>query len=116
MRDDDQCGSAAEDAVEGLPQALGIERREALVEDDQLRPLQQGTGDEEAALLAVRQLPPRLADPLQEAGGHAVEEVAEPELAADRLRLLQVLRAGGPAASHQQVEGEGVDQDVVLLE
>src|SRR6185436_5671024 len=57
VRDDQQRPGAREDASERPAEALGIERGEALVEDDQLGSLEQGAGDVEPALLAVRELP-----------------------------------------------------------
>src|SRR6185295_9778134 len=116
VRDDQQRPGAREDASERPAEALGIERGEALVEDDQLGSLEQGAGDVEPALLAVRELPARLADHLEEPGGHAVEELAQAELAADGLGFLEVAGPRRPFAAHQEVEGEGVGQDVVLLE
>src|SRR5436853_900382 len=57
MRNHHQRPRPPEHAIQGLPQALGIEGGEALVEHHELGALEQGAGDVEAALLAVRELP-----------------------------------------------------------
>src|SRR4051812_48882135 len=71
MRDHHQRPRPPEHAIQGLPQALGIEGGEALVEHDELGALEQGAGDVEAALLAVRELPAGLSHHLLQTGGAA---------------------------------------------
>ena len=76
-------------------QRLRIEGGEALVQDRQPRVLQQRAGQEDAAALAVRQLPAGFADLLHHAGGHAVQQVAQPQLVAERVRLRRSSRGAG---------------------
>ncbi len=99
-----------------LAEGLRVKRREALIEDDEVCVLEERPGDVEAAPFAMGELPARLADHLQQSGWHAVEEVPEAELAAEGFGLLQIFRLCRPAAAHQQVEGEGSREDVVLVE
>ena len=71
----------------------GIERGEALVEHHQLGALQQRARDEQAAALAVRELPAASRRPSASSpAGMRVEQLAEPELAADALGLVEVAR------------------------
>ena len=116
MGDHKHRGGSIEDAAEGLAEGLRVKRREALVEDDEVGVLEQRPGDVEAAPFAVGELPTRLADHLLQPGRHAVEEVPEAELAADGFGLLQIFGLRRPAAAHQQIEGEGSREDVVLVE
>ena len=66
VRDDQQRVGARQDAVEHALERFRVERREALVEDAQVEPLEESPRDEEAAALSVRELPPALADELLE--------------------------------------------------
>ena len=116
MRDGQQCGRSVEHTVQGPAKAFGVERGEALVEDDEIGSLQQRPRDVETASLAVGELPSRLADDLEQSRGHPVEEVPEAEVPADGFRVLEILGRRRPAAAHQQVEGEGLCQHVVLVE
>ena len=116
MGDHKHRGGSIEDAAEGLAEGLRVKRREALVEDDEGCVLEERPGDVEAAPFAVGELPTRLADQLQHPSRHAVKEVPEAELAADGFGLVQIFGLCGPAAAHQEVEGEGSREDVVLME
>ena len=63
---------------------------------------------EEAAALAVRELPAGLADESATSlAGMRSSRVAQPELAAECLRELEVGGAGGQRAAHEQIEGQG---------
>ena len=105
-----------EDAAEGLAEGLRIKCCEALVEDDNGCILEERSGNIEAAPFTMGELPTRLADQLQHPSRHSVKEVSEAELAADDFSLLQIFGPRRPAAAHQEVEGEGSCEDVVLME
>lgn len=104
----------AEDTAERPLQGPGIERGEAPVQDHEIDPLKQPTGDVEAASLAMGQLPSGLADHLQEAARHPREELVAAELLADLYRLRDGDGARRPLAAHQQVEGESRSEDVIF--
>ena len=114
--DHKHCGGSIENATEGLAKGLRVKRRKALVEDDKSCVLEERPGDVEAAPFSVGELPTRLTDQLQHPGRHSVKELPEAELAADGFGLLQIFGLCGPAAAHQEVEGEGSREDVVLME
>ena len=116
MGDHKHRGGSIEDAAEGPAERLRVKRREALVEDDDGCILEERPGNVEAAPFAMGELPTRLADQLQHPSRHAVKEVPEAELAADGFGLVQIFGRRGPAATHQEVEGEGSREDVVLME
>jgi hypothetical protein len=104
MGDDQDRLRAIEDAAEALIERLGIERGEALVENDEIRVLEQRSRDEEPASLAVRELPAGLAELLDETAGHSPEEIAKAELEADLFGGHEIIPRCGPAAAHQQIE------------
>src|SRR5688572_26777287 len=85
MRDDHGRRRACLDAVDGGGERFGIERGERLVEHHELRVLEQCAREEHAAAFAVRELPSGLADLLEQATRHPIEQGPEAELAADRL-------------------------------
>src|SRR6266545_5886796 len=116
MGDHDQRVGPAENTRERAFEGFGIEGGEALVEDAGVEGLKQRAGDEEAALLAVRELPAALADELFEAGGHSREQWAEVELVQDRFGLGDVFAARGPSATEQEVERQAGGEHVVLVE
>ena len=116
MGDDEQRRGPVEDAAQRPAEVLGIERGEALVEDDEVSALQQRPGDVQTALLTVRELPAGLANHLQEARRHVVEQVAKTDCAAEGFRLLKIAGQWRPAAAHQQVKGEGPGEDMILVE
>ena len=64
MSDNDQRGGPGQHAAQGALEVLGVQRREALVEDDHVGVLEQRPGHVEAAALAVGELPAGLADHL----------------------------------------------------
>jgi hypothetical protein len=114
--DHDEAADARQHRLQRLAQIFRVERGEALVEDHELRALEEGAGHEEAAALPVGQLPAALPHHLEHAGRHAVEEGAETELATQRLGFRHVLRGGRPAASHEDVERERFREHVVVVE
>ena len=116
MRDQQQGGSALEHAIQAATQSFRVEGSEALVENNDARPLQQPTRNVKAAALAVGELPAGFAYHLQQPRGHALDQLAQAELAANLFRVLHVTFARRPTASHQQVESERFGQDVVLVE
>ncbi len=78
--------------------------------------LQKCARDEDAAALAMRELPAAFAHHLQQAARHPIEKIAQSKLAAHRLRLLHVALRRRPAPSHQQIESERLRQNVILVE
>jgi hypothetical protein len=116
VRDHEQALRELRRLRQTLLETVGIELGEALVEDDEVGALQERTRHEDAAALAVRQLPPRLAHRLEEPRGHAVEEIAEIELPAHHLGPPKVVGCRRPAAAHQQIERERVGEEMVLME
>jgi len=54
MRNDQQCLCPGQHTLQRAAEILRVQRGEALVEHDQLRALEQGAGDVEPALLAMR--------------------------------------------------------------
>lgn len=109
-------GGSIEDTAEGPAEGLRVKRRKALVEDDEGCILEERPGNVEAASFAVGELPTRLADQLQHPSRHSVKEVPEAELTADGFSLMQIFGLRGPAVTHQEVEGEGSREDIVLME
>ena len=101
MGNDEHRGGALQDTAQAAVEGLGVQRRKALVEDDEVGPLEQGPGHVEPAPLAVGELPARLADHLQEPRRHAGEEVVEAELAAEAFGRLDIRRLRRPAPPHQ---------------
>src|SRR5689334_20565081 len=91
MRDEQEARRVPPHGHEGASQVFGIEGGEGLVEDDELRVLEQRPREEDAAPLPVTELPAGLADDLHDAGGHPLEERLEPELDAEALGGLDVL-------------------------
>src|SRR6185295_5753546 len=90
VRDHEERAGAIHHAPERAIEVLGVERREALVEDHEVRLLEEGACNVHAAPLAVRELPPGLADHLRHAARHPLEERTEAELVAHRLRLAKI--------------------------
>ncbi len=80
MRDHDRRRSAGLDAAQREGERIGIERGQRLVQNDHARSLQERARQEHPALLAVRELPACLADLLEHARGHAVDDARETEL------------------------------------
>ena len=64
----------------------------------------------------MRELPPRLAHHLEESGRHPLQEIPQAEVTAEGLGLLEICGLRRPSAPHQEVEGEGLREDVVLVE
>ncbi len=93
VRDHQQRPRALDHALQRAFQILRIERGEAFIQHHQLGVLQQRTRDVEAAAFAVRKLPAGLADHLQHTGGHASQQIAQAEFAADGLRFFEIGRA-----------------------
>jgi len=114
--DHEQGGGPGKDATEALTEGLGVKRRKAFVEDDEVGVMQECSGDVETAPLTVRQLPACLADHLHHPGWHPVEQIPEAELTANGVSLLHIVRVRRPAPAHQQIEGEGFGEDMVLME
>ena len=106
VRDDHQGRGMVQDTLLHAVQRLGIQGGKTLVQDEDGGTLQQGAGDIEPTALAMGELPAGLTDDLPQPGGHAVEEWPEIQGTAQGLRRLQVCRLGGPAAAHEQVEGQ----------
>jgi hypothetical protein len=113
--DEQQGAGAAAQAVEDVPAGEGIEGSEAFVGDEELGVLEEGAGEEEPGLLAVGELPAAFADALPEAGGEAVEKIAEGEVAADGLGGGEVGGRGRPGAAEEEIEGERVAEDEVFV-
>ena len=63
--------------MQGALEVLRVEGGKALVEDQAGGSLEQGARQEEPAAFAVRELPAGLAYQLQQASGHAREEVRQ---------------------------------------
>src|SRR5437867_5753115 len=89
MRDDEQRRGSVRHVPKTLTQALGVELPEALVEDDEVRALQERTGDVQAAPLAVREPPPSLANCLKQTRRHPTQEIPESKAAADGLGFFE---------------------------
>jgi hypothetical protein len=83
-------------------------------EDEDLVIGEQRTGEAQPRALALRQPPAGLADDLSDARGHAFEQRAEAELAADGRSVVEVVPAWRPVAAHEQVERHRREQDVVV--
>ena len=81
--------TTSEDRARGVR----VERAERLVEDQHVGVGEQCAGEAQPGALALGQAPAGLADDLPDPGGHAPEQRAEAELLADRVRLLEVVRA-----------------------
>lgn len=86
-----------------------------LVQNDQIRALQQRASHKHSAPLAVRKLPSGFADHLQQAGGHAIQQVAQAERAANFFGFSEIFFSRRPAAPHQQIESERAGQHVVFV-
>ena len=114
--DHEQGGGPGKDAAEALTEGLGVKRRKAFVEDDEVGVMQECSGDVETAPLTVRQLPACLADHLQHLSWHPVKQISEAELAANGVSLSHIVQLWRPAPAHQQIEGEGAGEDMVLME
>src|SRR5258708_10419536 len=80
VRDHHQRWAAAQRTRESLVEVLRIERREALVEDDDLASLQQRAGHEQAAAFAVGELPAAVSHELVQTGRHPLQPPPEPQL------------------------------------
>ena len=94
---------------------LGIECREAFIQNHQIRILEKRARDVQAATLAMGELPAGFADRLQHPGGHAFEQFAQTQLGADYLRVGIVGKTPNPTA-HEQIESKGSGEDVVFME
>lgn len=64
----------------------------------------------------MRELPSCLADHLKHSGWHAREQIAQPQLLADDLGLLQIRGTEVSSPAHKQVEGERLCEHVILVE
>ena len=64
----------------------------------------------------MRELPACLADYLPQPAWHAIEEWPKIQSATQRLGCSQVFRARGPAAAHEEVEGQWRGEDVIVVE
>ena len=73
VRNHQQRRDALQRTAQGQAQGRGVEGGKALVEDDDVGALQQGAGQVEAALLAVREPLAGVTNYLQQAGWHALE-------------------------------------------
>jgi hypothetical protein len=83
MSNDHQRWRPFQNALQRTAQGVGIERGEALVENDHGGALQQGASNIKTAALSMRKLPAGFSDHLQESGRHGVEQVSQAEFAAD---------------------------------
>ena len=91
-----------------------VKRCETLVEDHKVSILEKRPGDVEATPFAMGKLPTSLADHLLQSGWHAVQEVPKAQLRGTGLSACCTSSGcAWPAASHQQIEGEGSREDVV---
>src|SRR3972149_8965084 len=116
MRDHQQAGRAAEGAIEGAAEIVRIQGSEAFVQDDQVGALEQCPGDEETASLAVGKLPTGLSHHLLQTPRHPLQKLAQSELPANLFRVIQICGPSRPASAHQEIEGEGLREDVILVE
>ena len=82
MRDDDQGLRPADRRGEALTKTLWIQRREALVENRERCALQQRTREEDAAPLAMLQLPAGLAHLLLDPARHPRQQIPQTKLLA----------------------------------
>ena len=90
MGDCDHGLGPPENRCHRLTKGCGVERSKALVEHEDRRSLQQRSGDEDSAALAVGKLPAALADGLFDACRHSNEQFAEAEF--DSVVSLYALR------------------------
>ena len=97
VRDHQQRSRAFDDALHRALQILRIERGEAFIQHHQLGVLQQRARDVEPAAFAMRKLPAGFAHHLEHSRGHASQQVAQAEFAANGFRLFEVVRASGSA-------------------
>ena len=116
VSDHQQGWRPVENTTQRVPQIFWIEGRKALIKNNEIGLLQQRPGDVETAPLTVRKLPACLADHLQHLSWHPVEQISEAELAANGVSLSHIVRLWRPAPAHQQIEGEGAGEDMVLME
>jgi hypothetical protein len=116
VSDNEHGGGTLQDAAQAALQGLGVQRRKALVEDDEVGALQQRPGYIQPAALAMGELPAGFADQLPQPRRHAAEEVVEPELAADAFGRFDILGLRWLAPSHQDIEGESFGEDVIFVE
>ena len=73
MRDDEQTRSPPQNTFEALLQSLRVERCKALVQNQKLRSLKNGAGDEHSASLPMRELPACIADHLRQSRRHSLQ-------------------------------------------
>ena len=96
MRDGQHRPRPLRHAFEGQPEVFSIERGKTLVENHQVRFLQQGPGDEQAAPLPVRKLPAGFAHQLQQTRGHSLQQLQV--AAVGRIPALIAVRSRIPLA------------------
>src|SRR5690348_2328461 len=115
MGNDQQGGNALQHSMQATTQVLGIERRKAFIQDNQVGALKQSTGDVEPAAFTVRKAPAGLTNHLQQSTGHTCNQLFQAQFAADSFRLLQIFESGRPAFAHEQVEGKCLSEHMVLV-
>src|SRR5262249_23656610 len=101
---------------QGTLKRLGVQRRKAFIENDQLGTLEEGPGQVDPALLAVTELPAPLTDHLHQAAGHPIEQGPEPQSPTDESRLLEVGFPWRPVPRHEEIERQGPLDEGVLVE
>ena len=69
-----------------------------------------------ATALAMRELPARLADVGIKARRHAREQRPQAKLDTDLFGLFEITGRRWPSATHQQIEGQGLIEQVVFVE
>ena len=94
MRDHDERLRALHRRSNADGQVVRVERREGLVEDDDLCFLEVRTREEDAAPLAMGELPPRLPDERHQLRGHPLEKGPEAELDTRLLGEREIARRG----------------------
>ena len=82
MGDNHERPRPGERAIQAIFQSLRIQCGEVLIQDRQLRILQQRSGKKNTAAFAVRDPPSRFAHHLHHSGRHAFEQVAQSEFRA----------------------------------
>src|SRR5262249_50113502 len=103
-------------ALDGALERLRIQGGKALVQDHQIGALQESARDVEATALSMRELPAGFTHHLVQSGGHSLEQWPQFQLAANRRRFTQILVRRRPRSTHQEIEGEGREEYVVLVE
>ena len=115
MSDHDERFRSGFGDTQNVLESDGIERRKALVENDDVRTLEQCATQEDAAALSVRQLPTSLSEDLLHPRGHTFEKRSQTQLNREFLGLVEILLDGRPPSPHQQVERQACREDVIVV-